>query len=80
MKYIIRAPEELVRLREECCVLRNLLRDIAENEASLDGISAPMREEERVRLISDRIIRRRELCAEINAVVRPVSYFGIRPR
>lgn len=80
MKYIFRAPEELIRLREECGVLRNLLRDIAENEASLDQMSAQMRDDERGRLISDRIVRRRELCAEITAAVRPVSYIGTRTR
>jgi hypothetical protein len=69
MPYVIRPSEELSTLREDCRVMKNLLRDIAENEASLNGLSAQMPHDMQVRLISDRILRRKELCAEINSVL-----------
>jgi hypothetical protein len=50
--------------------MRNLLLDIAENEASLRDLSPKMPHEMQVRLISDRILRRKELCAEIDALLR----------
>jgi hypothetical protein len=53
--------------------MRNLLLDIAENEASLRDLSPKMPHDLQVRLISDRILRRKELCAEIDAFFRAES-------
>jgi hypothetical protein len=49
--------------------MTNLLRDITENEASLGILSADTPHEVQVRVISNRILRRKELCAEIDAVL-----------
>jgi hypothetical protein len=69
MPYVLRSSAELSRLREQCLVMKNLLRDVAENEASLSGMTAQTPHDEQVRLIADRIRRRKELCAEIDAVL-----------
>ncbi|MDM9627614.1 hypothetical protein QTL95_17060 [Rhizobium sp. S152] len=62
---------ELGRITEENGVLRNLLIDIVENEASLSK-SAQMTEEERVRATNARTARRRELFGEaLLALKRP---------
>ncbi len=61
---------EILNLREACGVMRNLLLDIAENEASLDAVSARTPDDIKTKLISSRNARRRELCAEVDAVIR----------
>jgi hypothetical protein len=70
MMYVLKSSQELSRLQEQCLTMRNLLLDIAENEASLHGLSQKMPHDMQVRLISDRILRRKELCAEIDALLR----------
>jgi hypothetical protein len=50
--------------------MRNLLMDIAENESSLDTVDAKTPQDLRTKLISNRDTRRRELCAEVDAVLR----------
>jgi hypothetical protein len=69
MTYVLKSSQELWRLQEQCVAMRNLLLDIAENEASLRDLSPKMPHEMQVRLISDRILRRKELCAEIAALL-----------
>ena len=60
---------EATVLREENGVLRNLLMDIAENEATARVIAkAP--EEVKTRLTANRAARRRELMAEVDVVLR----------
>lgn len=70
MTYVLKSSQELSRLQDQCVAMRNLLLDIAENEASLRDLSPKMPHEMQVRLISDRILRRKELCAEIDALLR----------
>jgi hypothetical protein len=69
MTYVLKSSQELWRLQEQCVAMRNLLLDIAENEASLRDLSPKMPHDMQVRLISDRILRRKELCAEIAALL-----------
>jgi hypothetical protein len=61
---------EVLNLREACGVMRNLLMDIAENEASLDAVSDKTPDQVRKRLVSIHETRRRELRAEVDAVLR----------
>jgi hypothetical protein len=61
---------EILNLREACSVMRNLLMDIAENESSLDAIDARTPQNLRTKLVSNRDTRRRELSAEVDAVLR----------
>jgi hypothetical protein len=70
MTYVLKSSQELNWLQEQCLTMRNLLLDIAENEASLRDLSPKMPHDMQVRLISDRILRRKELCAEIDALLR----------
>ena len=60
---------EILDLREANGVMRNLLIDIAENEAATD-LRADLPEEVTTRLVADRTARRRELLAEVDAVLR----------
>jgi hypothetical protein len=60
---------EVLDLREENGVMRNLLIDIAENEATakmVDDVPA----EVLTRITENRLVRRRELLAEVDAVLR----------
>jgi hypothetical protein len=61
---------EILNLREACGVMRNLLMDIAENEASLDGITNRTPDQVRKQLVSNHNMRRTELRAEVDAVLR----------
>ena len=61
---------EILNLREANSVMRNLLMDIAENEASANHVTERTPEEIGTRLLSGRIVRRRELVAEVDAVLR----------
>ncbi|WP_337270713.1 hypothetical protein [Oryzifoliimicrobium ureilyticus] len=54
---------ELNRLKEENGVMRNLLLDMLENEASLSNTTR-MSETEKTRALSSRVQRRREICGE----------------
>ena len=72
MAYVLKTSEELSMLREKCQIMTNLLRDIAENEASLGMLTASTPHEVQVRMISNRILRRKELCAEIDAVLTTI--------
>jgi ACT domain-containing protein len=60
---------EILNLREACGVMRNLLMDIAENEASLDQVNDRTPVDIKTKLVSSRDTRRRELCAEVDAVL-----------
>lgn len=60
---------EILDLKEANGVMRNLLIDIAENEAPA-GARAELPAEVTTRLVADRDIRRRELLAEVDAVLR----------
>ena len=60
---------ELATLREERTVMRNLLHDILENEASVTRITSQTSEQERMMLFSTRNQRRRELFGESLAVL-----------
>jgi hypothetical protein len=73
MTYVLKSSQELCRLQEQCLAMRNLLLDVAENEASLRELSPKMPHDLQVRLISDRILRRKELCAEIDAFFKAQS-------
>ena len=61
---------EILNLREACGVMRNLLMDIAENEASLDPVTEKTSDQVRKKLVSNHEMRRRELRAEVDAVLR----------
>jgi hypothetical protein len=61
---------EILNLREACGVMRNLLMDIAENEASLDPVTDKTPDHVRKKLVSSHQARRRELRAEVDAVLR----------
>jgi len=61
---------EILNLREACGVMRNLLMDIAENEASLDAVNDRTPADIKTKLVSSRETRRKELCAEVDAVIR----------
>ena len=77
--YVLKSSQELSRLQEQCLTMRNLLLDIAENEASLGDLSSKMPHDLQVRLISDRILRRKELCAESDALFKAEpDYFSGR--
>ncbi len=60
---------ELVRLREENGVMRNLLIDMVENEASL-AYATQMSEAEKTRAIEARTQRRREVFGEAIAALQ----------
>lgn len=60
---------QILDLGEANSVMRNLLIDIAENEASAD-IRADLPEGVMTRIVADRTVRRRELLAEVDAVLR----------
>lgn len=60
---------EVMDLREENGVMRNLLMDIAENEATAKVVN-DLPEQVLTRISSNRIARRRELLAEVDAVLR----------
>jgi hypothetical protein len=61
---------EILNLREACGVMRNLLMDIAENEASLDAGTGKTPDHARKTFVSDYETRRKELRAEVEAVLR----------
>ncbi len=60
---------ELIRLREENGVMRNLLIDMVENEASL-AVATRMSEVERNRAINARTTRRKEVFGEAILVLQ----------
>jgi hypothetical protein len=60
---------EVLDLREENGVMRNLLMDIAENEATANVVN-DLPEQVMTRISSNRIARRRELLAEVDAVLQ----------
>ena len=60
---------ELLDLRETNGVMRNLLMDIAENEATAKVVN-DLPEEVMTRIATNRTARRRELLAEVDAVLR----------
>lgn len=71
---------ELVRLREENNVMRNLLIDMVENEASLAD-TANMSENERSRARNARTLRRKEVFGEALLVLQQTKRARpIRPR
>jgi hypothetical protein len=60
---------QILDLGEANNVMRNLLIDIAENEATAD-VHADLPEDVMTRIVADRAARRRELLAEVDAVLR----------
>lgn len=60
---------EVLDLREANGVMRNLLMDIAENEATATVVN-DVPAEVLTRITENRIVRRRELLAEVDAVLR----------
>jgi hypothetical protein len=60
---------EVLDLREANGVMRNLLMDIAENEATATVVS-DVPAETLTRITENRLVRRRELLAEVDAVLR----------
>ena len=60
---------QILDLGEANGVMRNLLIDIAENEASAEA-HRDLPEEVMTRIVADRAVRRRELLAEVDAVLR----------
>lgn len=60
---------EVLDLREANGVMRNLLMDIAENEATAKAVN-DVPTEVLTRITENRLIRRRELLAEVDAVLR----------
>ena len=63
---------ELARLREENGIMRNLLIDMVENEASLVD-AADMSETERSRAMSARTLRRKEVFGEALMVLQQIG-------
>lgn len=59
---------EILDLGEANGVMRNLLIDIAENEATTDALT-DLPEEVMTRIVADRKARRRDLLAEVDAVL-----------
>ena len=63
----MRAKEaELVSLRERCMIMKNLLRDISENESSLDGLAPGASSEEIENAVQTRAVMRKALIREID--------------
>jgi hypothetical protein len=63
----MRAKEaELVSLRERCMVMKNLLRDISENENSLEGLAPGAASEEIENAVQTRASTRKALVREID--------------
>lgn len=60
---------EILDLREANGVMRNLLMDIAENEATAKVVN-DLPEDVMTRIATNRAARRRELLAEVDAVLR----------
>lgn len=71
----MRAKEaELVSLREKCMVMKNLLRDISENETSLNGLPGGASSEEIENAVQARAHVRKALVSEIdNLLVREAT-------
>ena len=63
---------ELLDMREANGVMRNLLIDIAENEATAKAVN-DVPAEVLTRITENRLARRRELLAEVDAVLRSSS-------
>lgn len=70
--------EELNRHREDISVMRNLLIDMVENEASLAGVDENTPAEERARRFNARTVRRRELFGEALAVLQKAKAKPLR--
>ncbi|MGE8106627.1 hypothetical protein ACQKP1_23340 [Allorhizobium sp. NPDC080224] len=65
----LNVKEMVMQMHEKNLVLMNILRDIAENEASCHFTSGAT-EEEIVRCLTDKAIRRKEILAEIRHLLR----------
>ena len=57
---------ELVSLRERCMIMKNLLRDVSENENSLNGLAAAASCEEIENAVQARATMRKALIREID--------------
>lgn len=63
----MRAKEiELISLRERCMVMKNLLRDVSENENALDDLPGGASSEEIENAVQARASMRKALVGEIN--------------
>lgn len=60
----LQVKEMVMQMHEKNLVLMNILRDIAENEASCHSTS-DVTEEEIVRCLTDKAVRRKEILGEI---------------
>jgi hypothetical protein len=69
MKHLLQTSEEIHRLREQCMIMANLLRDVAENESHLRRCTLGEPDNPTNRALDSRNARRRELVAEIEAAL-----------
>ena len=71
----MRAKEaELISLRERCMVMKNLLRDVSENENALDDLPGGASSEEIENAVQARASMRKALVGEIkNLLAREVT-------
>lgn len=65
----LQVKEMVIQMHEKNLVLMNILRDIAENEASCHFTSG-VTEEEIVRRLTDKAVRRKEILGEIRHLLR----------
>lgn len=65
----LQVKELVMQMHEKNLVLMNILRDIAENETSCN-LAAGMTEEEIVRYLTDKAVRRKEILGEILHLLR----------
>lgn len=65
----LNVKEMVVQMHEKNLVIMNILRDIAENETSCNFVPGAS-EEEIVRLVTDKAVRRKEILGEIFHILR----------
>ena len=65
----LQMKEMVIQMHEKNLVLMNILRDIAENEASCH-FTSDVTEEEIVRRLKDKAVRRKEILGEILHLLR----------
>jgi hypothetical protein len=69
---------ELNRLREENGIMRNLLMDMVENEASIAAINQNISSTEKQRIVGAMALRRREIFAEAMYTLQHSEKIGAR--
>lgn len=65
MQFRMRAEDKLLRLKEKNLVMLNLLRDVAENEDSINVLPEGADDSTIERAVRDRANRRKEILGEI---------------